>query len=456
MEQADDGQRAHLTELLAQARVLVVDDEPGMRNFLVKTLSPHCRAVAEAANTDEATECLEGQHFDIMLLDNMMPGRKGLDWLVDQNMIGGVTDVIMVTAYADLETAIEAMRAGASDFILKPFRTNQLLNAVRRCLQTAMLRRENRLLRRELEQADVWRRQRNRLLGSSPEITAIRDTLDRIKEVDTPLLITGASGTGKEVAARHLHAASSRASRPFVPVNCATIPRDMIEVDLFGHAAGAFPGAGTAREGLLASAQGGTVFLDEVAELAPHAQTALLRVLEDGLIRPVGTERSLQLDARFVFATSKSLAQEVEDGRFRADLYFRIDVLNIQMPPLAQRGSDVLELADMFIDDLSQRLGLPRLEIGASARAALLRHHWPGNIRELRNFVERSLIFGGFPLDTLAAGPADTTSIEPLEHVERREILRALDAVGGNRSEAARRLGVSRKTIDRKCAAWGL
>ncbi|WP_071673437.1 sigma-54-dependent transcriptional regulator [Nioella nitratireducens] len=456
MEVAGTPHDSHLTEPLAQVRVLVVDDEPGMRNFLVKTLAPYCREVDEASNTEEAAEKLAGQHFDIMLLDNMMPGQKGLDWLADQTVTGGGTDVIMVTAYADLETAIRAMRAGASDFILKPFRTNQLLNAVRRCQQTAMLRRENRLLRRELDQSDLGRRQRSRLLGSSPEVTQIRETLDRVKDVTTPLLITGASGTGKEVAARHLHAASHRARQPFVPVNCATIPSDMIEVELFGHAAGAYPGVASAREGLLASAQGGTVFIDEVAELAAAAQSALLRVLEDGLVRPVGTERNLQLDVRFVLATSKSLDQEVAAGRFRADLFFRFDVLNIQMPPLAHRGTDVLELAELFLGDLSQRLGLQRLEIDQTTRAAMLRHDWPGNIRELRNFIERSLIFGRFPLETLGGPIATTAPIEPLEQVERREILRALDALGGNRTEAARRLGVSRKTIDRKCAAWGV
>ncbi|WP_349768719.1 sigma-54-dependent transcriptional regulator [Rhodobacter sp. NTK016B] len=445
-----------LTALLAPVRVLVVDDEPGMRNFLVKTLAPHCAAVDEAANSDEAEAKLAEQHFDIMLLDNMMPGRKGLDWLAGQTVTDGVTDVIMVTAYADLETAIQAMRAGASDFILKPFRSNQLLNAVRRCQQTAMLRRENRLLRRELDQSDLGRRQRSALLGTSPDVSAIRETLERIKDVSTPLLITGASGSGKEVAARHLHAISKRATRPFVPVNCATIPADMIEIELFGHAAGAFPGASAAREGLLTSAQGGTIFIDEVAELPAPAQSALLRVLEDGMVRPVGTARSRQLDVRFVLATSKSLEEEVAQGRFRADLFFRIDVLDIHMPPLANRGTDVIELAEMFLRDLSQRLGLAPLAIDPAIRAAMLRHDWPGNIRELRNFIERSLIFGHFPLETLGSQPGRAAPIEPLDQVERREILRALDAVGGNRTEAARRLGVSRKTIDRKCAAWGL
>lgn len=453
---AGNADKTGLTDRLKQASILVVDDEPGMRNFLVKTLSPYCRFVAEAEDAGAAGAVLAERHFDVMILDNMMPGQKGIEWLAEQRSKGGFTDTIMVTAFADLETAIEAMRAGAADFLLKPFRSNQLLNAVRRCIQMAQLRRENTLLRHELESSDIGRKRRHQLIGSSPAIEAVRQTLTRVKDISTPVLITGASGTGKEVAARHLHAASNRAPMPFVPINCAAIPSDMIEIELFGHAPGAFPGAQGPREGLLPSAEGGTVFLDEVAELDASAQSALLRVLEDGLVRPVGTERSIQLDLRFILATSKSLEQQVAEGRFREDLLFRINVLEVKMPPLSQRETDVIELAKLFLADIAARLGLPRLEIDAAARAAMLRHSWPGNIRELRNFIERSLIFGHFPLETLAPGPAGAEQIEPLDQIERRIILQALDAVSGNRSEAARRLGVSRKTIDRKCAAWGI
>ena len=454
VEERREAGQGTLTDHLREARVLVVDDEPGMRNFLVKVLTPYCREVAEAADAAQAGACLAERHFDIMILDNMMPGQTGIDWLAEQRERGGFTDTIMVTAYADLETAIEAMRAGASDFVLKPFRSNQLLNAVRRCMQMAALRRENTLLRRELENTDLGRRRRHELVGASRALEEVRATLDRLKDIDTPVLITGASGTGKEVAARHLHHISDRAGRPFVPISCGAIPAEMIEMELFGHAPGAFPGAGEGREGLLASAQGGTVFLDEVAGLGPAAQTALLRVLEDGMIRPVGTERDTQLDLRFVLATSKDLAREVAEGRFREDLLFRINVLELRMPPLSRRETDVIELAELFLEELGARLRLAPLSIDSATRAAMLRHDWPGNIRELRNFIERSLIFGRFPLETLA--PARGEEIAPLDEVERRQILTALEAVGGNRTEAARRLGVSRKTIDRKCAAWGL
>lgn len=447
---------AALTRLLSRARVLVVDDEAGMRNFLMKTLAPFCQAVEVAGTTAEADAQLDRGNFDIVILDNIMPGLKGLDWLAEQRRRGGFAETIMITAYADLETAIEALRAGASDFVLKPFRSNQLLNAVRRALQMAQLRRENLLLRHELASGDTGPGRRNRLIGSSASIAAVRDMLARVAGVSTPLLITGASGTGKEVAARHLHGVSDRADRPFVPINCAAIPSDRIEAELFGHVAGALPGIAEGREGFLPSAQGGTVFLDEVAELSPAAQSALLRVVEDGRIRPLGAARDLALDLRFVLASSRPLEPEVAAGRFRQDLFFRINVLQIDMPPLRHRETDVIDLADLFLTEIAQRQSLAPLEMDSTTRAALLRHDWPGNIRELRNFIERALIFGRFPLETLAPPQRQAEAIEPLDAVERRLILRALDLTGGNRSEAARRLGISRKTIDRKCAGWGL
>lgn len=447
---------ASLTEDLAQASILIVDDEPGMRNFLVKTLAPLCRHVDEAADAEAASACLAQRHYDVMVLDNMMPGQKGIDWLAAERGRGGFTDTVMITAYADLETAIAALRAGAADFVLKPFRANQLINALRRSLQMAALRRENRLLRRELEAGLGGLERRSELVGASPAITEVRATLARLAPLATPLLITGASGTGKEVAARHLHAISPRAGAPFVPIACGAMPADTVEFELFGHAPHAFPGAQAGREGLLASAQGGTVFLDEVAELPLAAQTALLRVLEDGTIRPLGTERALRLDLRFVLASSKPLAPAVAAGRFREDLFFRINVLELAMPPLARREGDALVLADLFLAELSARLGLPRLSIDTATRAALLRHDWPGNIRELHNFIERSLIFGRFDLSALSGAPKAAEATLPLEEVERRAILQALEAAGGNRTEAARRLGISRKTIERKAALWGL
>ncbi|KRW96884.1 sigma-54 dependent transcriptional regulator [Paracoccus sp. MKU1] len=438
--------------LLRRASVLVIDDEPGMRNFLAKTLQPHCRTVQEAADVEAAGSLLERQRFDIVLLDNRMPGLRGIDWLVRQRRHGWQFEAIMITAFPDLDTAIEAMRAGAADFLPKPFRANQVLNAVRRSMELASLRRENLLLRHELDRARLS--QRSQLLGSSPAIEAVRERLRRVAALPTPVLISGDSGTGKEEAARFLHSLSSRADRPFVPINCATIPADMLEMALFGHTPGVLHGTDQGRAGLFVSAEGGTVFFDEIAELPRPAQAALLRVLDKQTIRPVGSEREIALDLRFVFATGKSLAAEVEAGRFREDLFFRVNVLQIEMPPLTLRGTDTLDLAAFFMAGLAAELGLEPLEIDSPVRAALLRYPWPGNIRELRNFIERSLIFGRFPLETL--GTAAPREIEPLEAVQRRHILQALELAGGNRSRAADWLGVSRKTIERKCASWGL
>jgi len=384
---------------LAQASILVVDDEPGMRNFLIRTLAPRCKRIEEAADTEEASRKLDQHHFDVVILDNIMPGKNGVDWLVEQRAIGFFADAILMTAYADLETAIQALRAGAVDFVLKPFRSNQILNAVARCLDRMRLQRENFVLRYELRASSEHILLRDKLIGESVAIRQVRDTIARVAPLPTTVLLTGESGTGKEVAARSLHALSDRASKPFVPVNCAAIPPDMIETELFGHLKGAFTGAEATREGLFMHAQGGTLFLDEIGEMPLATQSKLLRVIEDRRVRPVGAEREVPVDLRFVFATNADLEKQVEQGRFRADLFYRINVMQLHLPPLRDRDGDALELADLFMNKLSQQLGMPPVAIDAPVRAALSRYAWPGNVRELRNLIERSLILGRFPED---------------------------------------------------------
>ena len=255
------------------------------------------------------------------------------------------------------------------------------------------------MLRYELKSTSDHVLLRDKLIGGSRAISDVRDTIARVAPLPTSVLLTGQSGTGKEVAARSLHSLSERADKPFVPVNCAAIPPDMIETELFGHLKGAFTGAEAAREGLFMHAQGGTLFLDEIGELPLATQSKLLRVLEDRRIRPVGSEREIPVDLRFVFATNAELEKLVEAGQFRADLFFRINVMQIHLPPLRDRGEDVQELADLFMTKLSQQLGMPKVPIGAQARAALAAYGWPGNVRELRNLIERTLILGRFPDD---------------------------------------------------------
>lgn len=438
-------------ETLAAASILVVDDEPGMRNFLTKTLTPRCKRVEQARSAAEASDILDRAHFDLVILDNIMPGTTGLDWLGEQRRVGFFAETILITAYADLDTVIQALRAGVADFVLKPFRANQILNAVARTLDRKYLRRENYLLKHALSESGTTAR--GRLMGKSPAIAEIRDMLNRVAPLPTSVLFTGASGTGKEIAARTLHGLSDRAENPFVAVNCATISPDHIAEELFGE----IEGGERRKDGLLLHAEGGTLFLDEIAQLPDQVQATLLRVLEDHRIRPAGAEREIPLNLRFLFATNADLEQAVAEGRFRADLFHRINVLNIAMPALKDRSEDIVELAAVFMSEFSRTLGLPALDLNEEVLLKLSRYDWPGNVRELRNLIERSVILGEFPTEFSGAGEVTgAEAIETLELVEQRHILNVLDACDGNRAEAARRLGVSRKTVDRKCAAWGI
>lgn len=438
---------------LALASILVVDDEPGMRNFLVKILQPRCKRVEAAADVDAASRLLDANHFDIVILDNVMPGKTGLEWLREQRAIGFFADAILITAFADLETAIQALRAGAVDFVLKPFRSNQILNAVARSIDRLHLQRENFLLKYELSSDALAGR--GRLIGNSPEITEVRSMLERAAPLPTSVLFTGDSGTGKEIAARALHAMSDRADKPFVAVNCATTSPDAIANELFGHVNSGADQAEGRQDGLLLHASGATLFLDEIAELPLAVQGALLRVIEDMRIRPFGSEREVPLNLRFIFATNADLRAAVAAGKFRRDLFHRINILNIPMPALKDRISDLPDLAAMFMQMISHELGRPPLPLDEGVLLNLACYDWPGNVRELRNLIERSLILGEFPPEFANAGQEICPeNPDTLQCVERRHILRILNACNGNRAAAARRLGVSRKTIDRKCAMW--
>lgn len=445
---------AEFGPLIQRASILVVDDEPGMRNFLKRTLQARCARVDEAKDVAQAAMLIDENRYDVVILDNIMPGKNGLEWLEEQRAIGFFSDVILMTAYADLETAIQALRAGAMDFVLKPFRSNQILNAISRCLERRSLQRENFVLRHELRAASDHLLLRDRLIGNSAGIQAVRAAIARVAPLPTSVLICGPSGSGKEVAARSLHALSDRAAKAFVPVNCAAIPSEMIEAELFGHVRGAFTGASDGREGLFLHAHGGTLFLDEIAELPIQTQSKLLRALEDRKVRPVGSEREASVDLRFIFATNADLESLVAKGRFRADLYYRINVMRIDMPRLSERGEDIIELAELFIEKLALQLGTPKLALSNSARKSFRNYDWPGNVRELRNLIERSLILGHFPEIQQAAAQAADGVGDTMEHMERHYLLKTLEECGGNRSEAARRLGISRKTVERKLAQW--
>lgn len=440
--------------------ILIVDDEPGMRSFLLRSLQHRCGRVETAASVDEAGKLLDQHHFDLIILDNAMPGKKGVEWLHEIREAGLHNEAILITAFADLDTAISALQAGAADFLLKPFRINQILNAIGRCFDRSRLKRENFILRRTLDA--YGDRPGNDgddgMIGNSEALRPVRETLRRLAIMPTTVLITGESGTGKEVAARALHNLSSRVSGPFVPVNCGAIAPEIIESELFGHLKGAFTGAASSREGLFFYAHGGTLFLDEVGELPAAMQAKLLRVLEDRKIRPVGAEREIPVDVRVVAATNRDLQAAVQAGTFRQDLYYRLNVVQVNMPPLRDRADDIPALAMYFIRQLSAQLGVPMRVPDEEEMATLKQHSWPGNVRELRNVIERWLILGNFPFlyfatSTVIDSPPGEMTLEALE---KQHILKVLASVDGNKSEAARRLGVSRKTLERKCAEWGV
>lgn len=422
--------------------VLVVDDEEGMRNFLLKTLAPRCGQVLSADSAEAGEALVARQRFDLIVLDITLPGKRGLDWLRELRAQGNSCEVILITAFADLDTAIEALRIGASDFILKPFRVTQLLNAVKHSLERARLARENFVLRRTLSQRGTLA---SGLIGDSAQMQALRQSLARAAPVDSTVLLSGESGTGKELAALALHRGSARAAGPFVPVNCALLSPQGVEAELFGHASG---------DGLFYYAQGGTLFLDEVAELPLQAQGKLLRVLEERRIRPVGSEQQIAVDLRIIAASNRDLPAEVAAGRLRKDLYYRLQVVELRLPPLREHKQDIAALVAYFIESLAPQLGVETITLSAGEIDYLQQYDWPGNVRELRNLIERSLILGSLNISALYPGleaPASTTDLHTLE---RQHILAVLGSVQGDKAQAARLLGISKRTLERRFAEW--
>ncbi len=424
-----------------------------MRNFLVKTLSPRIGQVMAAASAEDAELLLQRHRFDLLILDITLPGKNGLALLRELREQGVPCEVVLITAFADLDTAIDALRAGAGDFLLKPFRVAQVLGAVRQGLDRARLKRENWVLRRSLTQRTA---RAAGLVGRSIVIKGLQAALQQVAAVDSTVLLTGASGTGKELAAVALHGLSRRSAAPFVPVNCAAISPSAIEAELFGQ-----PG----RDGLFVYAQGGTLFLDEVAELPMPMQGLLLRALESRRIRPMGSEQEVALDLRIVAASNKPLRPEVDAGRFRADLYYRLQVVEITLPRLAAHKEDIPDLVAHFIDTLAPVMGVDPIEISSDEMRYLQAYDWPGNVRELRNLIERSLIVGALNVSALyqsLARPAPNKpapalvddGITDLQTLEKRHILAVLASVDGDKTRAAGLLGISRRTLERRCAEW--
>ncbi len=440
------------------ASVLIVDDEPGICSFLKKGLDEHFSLVEVADDADMAEALHQRCHFDLIIADIRLPGRSGVEWVTQLREQGSTTAVIFITAYADLQTAIAALRAGAADFIMKPFRMEQMMASIERCMDRQRIQRENFVLRRQLDQY----RDGSGMVGKCELIKGVCELIKRVAPMPSTVLIEGESGTGKELAARAMHEFSSRRGS-FVPVNCGAMSAELLESELFGHVKGAFTGAHQAREGLFTYANGGTLFLDEIGEMPMSMQTHLLRVMEERTIRPVGSNKEIPVDVRVIAATNRDLSEEVKKGNFREDLFYRLFVLSIRMPALRERIEDLPVLTSHFIATLATEMGLNPTSFSDAQMAVLQAYDWPGNVRELKNVIERCLLLNMTPSQCLGAvltrnAPVQQTATDnsemSLEEVEKRHILAILEQEGGNKSAAARRLGVSRKTLERKVHAW--
>ena len=426
-------ENGNLSAELTKAAVLVMDAGPGMRNFLSKILAANCARVDVTADTRDASRLLDENAYDVIILDNIMPDKTGLEWLAEQRKIGLFSDAIMITAHADLDTAIQAIRAGASDFLLKPFRSNQVLNAIARSLERSRLRRQNSVLRHELEVGKDILKHRDALLGTSVEIQRARQAIEQAAMSHSNVVFRGEVGSGKQVAARMLHAASPRAAHPFVWLQCYGMTEQAFQERLFGHLGAPADGPSSQQEGILLSAAGGTLYLEDVEMLSAGCQNILAELVSTGRFSPLGARRSLEFDLRIISSTTRPLQAIAAERMFRTDLFYLLTVVEILLPPLRQRTADIMELTRFFSDRLSQRMGTGVPAFSPAARRRFLSHDWPGNVMELRNTVERALIHGDFEtalgtaatrieIEDLACGdsPAQTGMLKPLGLFDHR------------------------------------
>ncbi|MCS6798652.1 MAG: sigma-54 dependent transcriptional regulator [Myxococcota bacterium] len=450
------------------SRVLVVDDAEYIRLVLRTVLARHGYDVDEASSGEQALDRVADAPPDFVLADVRMPGMSGIDLVRALRERGCGATVIVMSAFGSVELAIEAMKAGAYDYVSKPFKQDEVLLALRKAEEREQLRRENRALRAQLDAATRL----DAMVGRSEPMQRLFRTIERVAAHRTTVLVTGESGTGKELVARALHRLSPRAARPFVAVNCGAIPPALLESELFGHRRGAFTDATADKRGLFEEAHGGTLFLDEIGELPLSLQVKLLRVLQEGSVRRLGETRDVTVDVRVVAATVRDLQEEVRAGRFREDLYYRLNVVSLRVPPLRERREDIPLLVEHFLDSLAQRLHLARKTISQAALARLVAHDWPGNVRELGNVMERAVVLAeGDVIDVadlsepLQPGrdrpiPAfldDEISIKKaVRRLEAELIRRALERTGGNRTRAARLLEISHRALLYKIKDYGI
>jgi two-component system response regulator PilR (NtrC family) len=449
----------------AGARILIVDDEQSLREFLEIFLEQEGYEVATAKGGRDAVKRMEaGEEFDIVLTDLMMPEVSGMGVLETVKERFPDTEVLMMTAYATADTAIEAMKKGAYDYVQKPFKVEELRVIIEKALGQRRLVEENRQLRAQVHRQYSF----HNLVGRSEAMQRVFGIIERVADTRTSVLLTGESGTGKELIARALHHNSSRRDKPMVTVNCGAIPENLIESELFGHLKGAFTGAHANKVGMFKAAEAGTLFLDEIGELPMQMQVKLLRALQERRVRPVGANEEQAVDVRVIAATNQDLEQSIRQGRFREDLYYRLNVIRVEVPPLRERKSDIPLIAHHFLRRFARELGKPVDDFQPDALQALLGYRFPGNVRELENTIERAVTFEtsnriqleSLPPHLVGKG-ADERALSSfgelppggldleglLSECEKQMLMQAIDRTGGNRTEAAKLLGITFRSI---------
>ena len=440
-------------------KILVVDDEDIIRDSLSFILRKEKYEVEEAANGKIAFEMLKEASYDLVITDLEMPEMKGIELLDEIRKMNMQTNTIVITAYGSMETAIAALRSGASDYILKPVEFDELLIKVKKLFEVRDLHLENRILRRELQREYDY----SNIVGRSTAITQIFDMIKAVADTDSTVLISGNSGTGKELVAKALHYNSKRSNKPFIALNCGAISENLIESELFGHKKGAFTGAISDKEGFIKAAEAGTLFLDEISEMPPQLQVKLLRAIQEKEYTPVGTTVSLPVNVRFIASTNRNLLEYVSQGKFREDLFYRLNVVDIHLPSLKERESDIPLLADYFLDKYRKQMNKNIKGISNDAMRALMNHEWKGEIRELENVIERSVIFCNEEFINVKNLPAQFQSItepsdyspsgsldESVKRFEKEIITRALESNEFNKEKTADTLQVGLSTLYRK------
>ncbi len=444
---------------MSRYSILVIDDDPEMVEMLKDALSKEYD-VDTLTESRETEKVIREKQYDIVLTDLKMGEVDGFAILKMVKEISPDTEVIIMTAFGTVETAIQAIKEGAFDYITKPFKISGLRHTLKKALETKKLQQENILLRKILTE----RYQFYNIIGRSSKMQAIFDLIEKISRVDSNVLIEGESGTGKELVARAIHFNSHRANGPFVTINCAAIPDNLLESELFGYVKGAFTGATQSKKGLFAEADGGTIFLDEIGDMSLNLQSKLLRVLEEKTIRPLGSNQQIPVNVRIIAATNQDLKKAVEEKKFREDLYYRLNVLNIKLPPLRERKEDIPLLVEHFIKKYSEKYGKKVKGINPRLYSCLESYPWPGNVRELENAIERAVALADgerieeidIPVEECKLPQPESEpilildKIIPLEELERIYIRKVLELTGGNKGKAAELLGISKRTIYRK------